>query len=118
MEYIIQQHPYRQDTDILIRVYENQQENHDEKSQCVGEILFRPHLQIEHIRFTAWLPYGLVEAIIEQLNYMQGKDYTVQIANELPYKIGVLTSCYENFDVRLRSELSKMELLQNHKRKG
>lgn len=108
MKYIIQQSPYRKDADILIRVYGNQQGNHDEKSQCVGEILFRQHLQIDHIRFTSWLPRGLVDAITEQLNYMQGKDYTVQIANELPDTIGVLTSCRDNFELRLRRELSKI----------
>ena len=103
MRFIVQQAPYLENADILVRVYENQSRHHDEKEQCVGEILFRPKMKREHIRFTAWLPRGLVEAIKKHFSAIKG-DYTVQIANELPDNIGVLTSCRENFDVRLRNE--------------
>ncbi len=103
MKYVVTQAPYLEEADILVRVYENQQEDANEKEQCVGEILFRPKLHREHIRFTAWLPRGLVEAIKEHFATIQG-DYTVQIANELPDTIGILTSCRENFDARLRNE--------------
>lgn len=93
---------YLPDIDILVRVYESQV-NCDEKEQCCGEILFKPYLNRQHIRFTSWLPRGLVEAINLYFKDISG-DYFVQISNELPDNIGVLTSCSENFDIRLKNE--------------
>jgi len=94
--------PYLKETDILVRVYEAQCEG-SEKEQCVGEVLFRSHLDRDPIRFTAWLPRGLVSAIKHAFESIKG-DFTVQISNELQDQIGVLSSCQENFDVRLRKE--------------
>jgi hypothetical protein len=96
--------PYREDCDILVRVYENQREDaYPEKEQCAGEILFRPWMGREHIRFTSWLPRGLVEALKQYFKSIEGP-YLVHISNELPDKIGVLTSCDKNFRARLRKE--------------
>jgi len=94
--------PPLKEADILVRVYEAQGES-SEKEQCVGEVLFRSRLNRDHIRFTAWLPRGLVSAIKNAFKSIKG-NFTVQISNELPDQIGALTSCQENFDIRLRNE--------------
>jgi hypothetical protein len=106
MTFTCQGNPYRDDAQILVRVYENQQRGCEEKEQCAGEILFRPKLGRDHIRFTSWLPRGLVEAIKTHFADIRG-DFLVQISNELPDCIGVLTSCRANFEVRLRNEFLK-----------
>ena len=102
MEFILENETYLANADILVRVYENQLSYCTEEEQCVGEILFRPKLQREHIYFSAPHPRGLVEAIGKAFEKIVG-DYTVQISNELPYKLGVLTSCDEHFDIRLKN---------------
>lgn len=106
MKYVMQDTPYMDNADILVRVYENQSSRSGENEQCVGEILFRPELKREHIRFTSRLPRGLIEAIKWHLKGIIG-DYIVQIANELPDNIGVLTSCRDNFNIRLQKEFSE-----------
>ena len=102
MKVILENETYLANADILVRVYENQASDCREGEQCVGDILFRPKLQREHIYFTAQFPRGLVEAIDKAFEKIVG-DYTIQISNELPYKIGVLTSCDEHFDIRLKN---------------
>ena len=102
MKVILERETYLANTDILVRVYENQSSYYKEEEQCVGEILFRPKLQREHIYFSAPFPRGLVEAIDKAFEKIVG-DYIIQISNELPYQIGVLTSCDEHFDIRLKN---------------
>lgn len=106
MKFILSGPPYRKKADILVRVYEAQRET-DEKSQCVGEIRFRPRLKREPVQFTAWLPRGLVAALKKEFAEIKG-NYTVQISNELPGEIGVLTSCGRDFDWSLRNEFLPM----------
>ena len=89
---------YDKDTDILVRVYENQDPNHGEKEQIASEVLFKEHCNHDHERFTSWLPRGAVVAIVQVLNNLPKNNYKVQISNELPNEVGVLTSCRDNFD--------------------
>ena len=102
MKVILEKETYLANADILVRVYENQLSYCTEEEQFVGEILFRPKLQRENIYFSAPFPRGLVEAIEKVFEKIVG-DYTIQISNELPYKVGVLTSCDEHFDLRLKN---------------
>lgn len=97
--------PYLKEADVLVRVYEAQCEV-PEKEQCAGEVLFRARLNRAAVRFTAWLPRGLVAGIGKAFKFVKG-DFTVQVSNELPDQIGVLTGCQESFDVRLRNEFLK-----------
>lgn len=89
---------YDDDIDVLIRVYDNQSSTFDEKEQICSEVLFKPYLNKEHERFTSWLPRGAVNAIVQVLNSLKDNDLKIQISNELPNNVGVLTSCRENFD--------------------
>ena len=102
MEFILEKETYLPNADILVRVYENQASDCREEEQCVGEILFRHELQIDNIYISAQYPRGLVAAIEKYFERIVG-DYTVQIANELPNAIGILTSCDEHFDLRLKN---------------
>ena len=102
MKVILENETYLANADILVRVYENQLSDCGEEEQCVGDILFRPKLRRENIYFSAQYPRGLVEAIEEAFEKIVG-NYTVQISNELPYKVGVLTSCDEHFYLRLKN---------------
>ena len=114
MKIILENETYLASADILVRVYENQASDCREEEQCVGDILFRPKLQRENIYFSAPHPRGLVEAIGKVFEKIVG-DYTIQISNELPYQIGVLTSCGEHFDIRLKNStlLTKQKEHQN-----
>jgi hypothetical protein len=102
MKFILMNSDYLNEADIIVRVYETQRAV-SEKEQCAGEILFHPRISKSNVRFTAWLPRGLVEGIKNAFKTISG-NFTVQISNELPDQIGVLTSCREHFDTRLRSE--------------
>jgi len=93
---------YLNDADVLVRVYDAQCKT-DEESQCCGDILFRPKMNRENIQFSAALPRGLVKGIKHHLDNIKG-DYIVQISNELPEQIGILTNCSDNFDIRLKQE--------------
>ena len=103
---------YRKDIDILARVYENQDvANQNEQEQICFDILFKPHLAIQHIRGTAWLPRGAVAGIVEALNIVNAEgenNYLVQISNELPDDVGALTHCRQNFNQSV--EWDKLDL--------
>jgi len=101
----------RNDADILVRVYENQNEKFSENEQCVGEVLFKKHLGIEHERFTSWLPRGCSNAIVQVLKKNEHLKVKVGISNEFGYNLGVLTSVSENFDGDLQRDLREQELL-------
>jgi hypothetical protein len=90
--------------DILIRVYESQNPNVPESDQIVGEVLFKDK---PHIRASAWLPKGIAEFINSELLKIEDKNYNIHISNELPYQVGVLTSCKENFDLYMNKLLNK-----------
>ena len=98
MQIIRKNYDYDQDIDVLVRVYENQNKNVPEEEQIACEVLFKPHLGIEHKRATAWLPRGAVHFVVEELNNIPNRDIKVQISNELYDNVGVLTSCSYNFD--------------------
>lgn len=100
----------RTDADILVRVYENQNEIFSEKEQCVGEVLFKNHLGINHERFTSWLPRGCSNAIVQILKKNEHLNVKVGISNEFKYNLGVLTSVSENFDGDLKIDLREQEL--------
>ena len=100
----------RNDVDILVRVYENQNEKFSEKEQCVGEVLFKKHLGIEHERFTSWLPRGCSNAIVKILKKYEHLNVNVGISNEFRYNLGVLTSVSENFNGDLERDLREQEL--------
>ena len=102
MKFIIEKEIYLPNADILVRVYENQARDCREEEQCVGEILFSLELQRDNIYISAQYPRGLVAAIEKSFERIVG-DYTVQISNELPNAIGVLTSCDEHFYLRLKN---------------
>jgi hypothetical protein len=101
----------RNDADILVRVYENQNEKFPENEQCVGEVLFKKHLGIDHERFTSWLPRGCANAIVQILKKNEQLDVSVGISNEFDSNLGVLTSVSENFDGDLQRDLREQELL-------
>ena len=92
--------------DILCRVYENQSQsywrsdNRDESRQICVEVLFasKTFPDIENNRATTWSPLGSAQFIIENIkNYIY--KYNIAVCNELPYQVGVLTSCRECFDI-------------------
>jgi len=101
MKIIKKDYEYLKDIDVLIRVYENQSRNCDEKDQICSEILFKEHTGQDHLRFTSWLPRGAVNAIVSNLNKFSKKKWKAQLSNELTDKVGVLTSCRENFDISM-----------------
>lgn len=101
----------RNDADILVRVYENQNDSFSEKEQCLGEVLFKQHLQIEHERFTSWLPKGCSNAIAQILKKWEQLDVKVGISNEFNHTLGCLTSVSENFDISLKRDLEELELI-------
>ena len=101
----------RKDVDILVRVYENLDKHATEQEQCVGEVLFKKHLGIEHERFTSWLPRGCSNEIVQILKRHQDLDVKVGITNEFSSTLGVLTSVAENFDGDLKRDLREQELI-------
>lgn len=101
----------RNDVDILVRVYENQNDKFSENEQCVGEVLFKKHLGIEHLRFTSWLPRGCSNAITKCLKKYEHLDVKVGISNEFNYNLGSLTSVSENFDGDMMRDLREQELI-------
>lgn len=96
---------YLKEAKVLVRVYENQNPEAPEKEQVVGEVLFRNPSTEEPVCFTAWLPRGLAHGVVEALRKYAQKEWVVQVSNELPYQVGVLTSCIENFDNVLKRVL-------------
>lgn len=100
----------RNDADILVRVYENQNEKFSEGEQCVGEVLFKKHLGINHERFTSWLPRGCSNGIVQTLKKNEHLSVKVGISNEFRYELGVLTSVSENFDSDLKRDLREQKL--------
>lgn len=106
--------PTYEDVDILCRVYENQNKEYwrnererDEREQIVAEVLFANHMPYEHRRATAWLPRGAANFIVGELVEFVNTDYKVAICNELKNNIGVLTSCFDNFEGAIRYEIRK-----------
>lgn len=108
MDIILEDKHYLDDVDVLVRVYENQNPSRDEKSQVSVEVLFRNGLGIENHRATAWLPRGAAVFAVMKLKEFGKPGMKVQVANELPDNIGVLTSCRENWQNALESELSSL----------
>lgn len=99
MKLIKKDYEYLPNADVLVRAYKNQDENNQKESeQICSEILFKPHLKIENIRLTSWLPRGAVFGIVCALEKFANKDWNVQVSNELDNEIGVLTSCRYAFD--------------------
>ena len=92
--------------DILCRVYENQSQsywrsaNRNENEQICAEVLFayKTFPDAENKQATAWLPIGATQFIVENIKDYIHK-YNIAVCNELPYHVGVLTSCRENFDI-------------------
>lgn len=91
--------------DILCRVYENQSQsywrsaNRNENEQICVEVLFacKTFPDAENKQATCWLPIGAAQFMIENIKDYIDK-YNIAVCNELPYQVGVLTSCRENFD--------------------
>lgn len=100
----------RNDANILVRVYENQNEKFSENEQYVGEVLFKKHLGINHERFTSLLPRGCSNAIVQILKKHEHLNVKIGITNEFRYNLGVLTSVSENFDGALKRDLREQEL--------
>jgi hypothetical protein len=98
MKIVKKDNVYLNDIDVLVRVYENQSGQCDERDQICSEILFKEHTNQDHMRFTSWLPRGAVRAIVFGLNKFATEKWKVQISNELADTVGVLTSCRENFE--------------------
>lgn len=104
--------PTYEGVDILCRVYENQNEEYwrnererDESEQIVAEVLFADHMPYEHRFASAWLPRGAANFIVGELVEFMNTDYKVAICNELKDEIGVLTSCFDNFEHAIRNEI-------------
>ena len=94
--------------DILVRVYANQSADFiPEKDAFVGEVLFKPYVGQEHVRFAAEFPRGLAAGIEDTLSHVMG-EWTIQISNELPAQVGDLTSCDEHFDTRIKEEMNTL----------
>ena len=98
MNIVRKNHEYLSDIDVLVRVYDNQSEKHTEQEQIACEVLFKPHVGLQHQQVTSWLPRGAVHFVVGVLNQLRDRDLKVQISNELPDNVGVLTSCRENFE--------------------
>ena len=101
MQITKQRGDYLSDIDVLVRAYDNQLGTDNEKELFVGEVLFKPHMNREHERFTAPFPRGIVEGIIGVLKTINGKA-KVQVSNEIPDTVGHLTSCAFHFDERFK----------------
>ena len=86
-------------------MYENQSQsywrsaNRDENKQICVEVLFscKTFPDGENKQVYAWLPIGAAQFMIENIKDYIDKFYFA-VCNELPYQVGVLTSCRENFD--------------------
>jgi hypothetical protein len=104
---IVRPGAYRKNNDVLVRAYENQEERPEEEEQCVGEVLFRDR---EPVRFTARFPRGIAAAVMGELSELRDKPLKVQISNEFPSTVGILTSCPENFDGALKRESEEKNL--------
>ena len=95
--------------DIFVRAYPNQDYDAKRASEdptyetetFVAEILFRPHIPINHIRMTGWLPRNVANGIAVTLGtlHKEGKldNYSICISNEMPDGFDHLTSCNHNF---------------------
>ena len=95
---------YFESIDCLVRVYPNQSPNHTDQDAFCGEVLFKPHVGIEHAQFTAPYPRGLAEACSQVLLDIT-TPLDVQVSNELPYTVGCLTSCDQHFDIRFKDAM-------------
>lgn len=95
---------YLPEAQVLCRAYDNQGDNPPEDRQCVGDVLFRDGINLKPQFITALLPRGVAKGFAQALRKMRG-DFTVQIANEFPPVVGVLTSCPENFLGAIKREL-------------
>ncbi len=93
---------YDADIDVLVRVYDNQKTHNIEKELFVGEILFKPHLNREHLGYAAEYPRGLAEAITKALSELKDNDWKVQISNEIPSTVEHLNFCDEHFENRFK----------------
>jgi hypothetical protein len=89
--------------DILVRVYDNQDEYYKEDEQIVCEVLFKDR---EPRRAKSWLPKGASNFIAGVLKPLPKEGKTIIISNELPLNVGVLTSCKLNFDNSIKKDLS------------
>ena len=101
--------------DILCRVYKNQNPNFwsnpewDEKEQISVEVLFNNKMRRKGKRGSCWLPRGAAAFIAKHIKQYKGKNKNIAICNELDDNIGVLTSCRENFDIRMRQEIEDIK---------
>jgi hypothetical protein len=102
---------YRKEANILVRVYANQNDKYDEHEQCVGEVLFKNHLGIDHIRFKSWLPKGCSNAIAQILKKYEHLDLVIGISNEFEHTLGILTSVRDNFDGDLKRDLREQGIV-------
>lgn len=93
--------------DVLIRVYNSQTEHPKEEEQIVGELLFKDK---PHQRCTAWLPKGVANFISQELIKIKNETLRIHISNELPFQVGVLTSCKQNFDISIKEELKDCQV--------
>jgi hypothetical protein len=109
---IIKDYDYynRREADVLVRVYKNQDPDHDEDDQCAAEVLYKAHLELDHERFTAWLPKGCANAIVSALKKFEDDDIVIGMANEFSNNVGVLTSVRENFESSFNHEIEEQGL--------
>lgn len=120
MQVIWKDYDYEESIDVLARVYKNQnprrrtledlgagelmgkllppdpEELYDPKEQICVEVLFKPHVGLEHRRATAEFPRGAARFIVETLNEV-GRGLSVQVSNELNDNINHLHNCRANF---------------------
>lgn len=107
MEILYQNNEYAPDIDVLVRAYPNQSEDVDDDKAFAGEVLFKPHMQREHVRFTAPFPRGLAEGAAKTLGELKNLGVKIQVSNELPGTVGQLNYCNQHFDIRFKECLEK-----------
>ena len=87
-------------SNVLVRIYENQNPNREEDEQIVGDIYFKDDRS--PVFFKAWLPQGALEAIKTNINKYCIESDKICIDNQLPNIVGVLTSVKTNMDLLLQ----------------
>ena len=81
MNFVYKDYEYLPDVDVLIKVYKNQEDICCFSDRLQGEIISK-HGEV--IKFHSGISRGLANAIYRELRPFQGKDWKVQISNELP----------------------------------
>jgi hypothetical protein len=102
--------------DILCRTYRNQDPDYwrnplrDVNEQICVEVMFSARLNMDPniFRATCEFPRGAAAFIAQHIKPYKGKDMKIAINNELYETVGVLTSCREHFDKRMRQEIDAM----------